>query len=67
MEKQPLEDVSPIKNDDFPASHVSFQGGILLVVQKSNLSNQLKIGESPIFSAAHVERVSTGYPQPFPI
>ena len=25
MENQPFEDVSPIKNGDFPASHVSFQ------------------------------------------
>ena len=28
MEKQPFEDVSPIKNGDFPASHVSFRGCI---------------------------------------
>ena len=27
MENQPFEDVAPIKHDDFPASHVSFQGG----------------------------------------
>ena len=26
IETQPFEDVSPIKNGDFPASHVSFQG-----------------------------------------
>ena len=27
MEKQPFEDVSPVKHDDLPASHVSFRGG----------------------------------------
>ena len=27
MGKQPVEDVSPNKNGDFPASHVSFRGG----------------------------------------
>ena len=26
MENQPFEDASPIKNGDFPASHVSFLG-----------------------------------------
>ena len=26
MENQPFEDVSPIKDGDFPASHVSFRG-----------------------------------------
>ena len=26
IEKQPVEDVSPIKNGDFPSSHVSFRG-----------------------------------------
>ena len=28
METQPFEDVSPTKNGDFPASHVSFRVGI---------------------------------------
>ena len=32
LEKQPrLEDVSPIENGDFPASHVKFSGGYILI------------------------------------
>ena len=30
LENPPFEDVSPIKNDDFPASHVSLFGGCIL-------------------------------------
>jgi len=26
VKKQPFEDVFPVKHDDFPASHASFQG-----------------------------------------
>ena len=29
LEKQPFEDVSPIKNGDFPPCDVSFLGGVL--------------------------------------
>ena len=38
IENQPFEDVSPIKNCDFPASHVSFRGSIRDHVLHSNFS-----------------------------
>ena len=31
MENQPFEDVSPTKNDDFPARHDSFWGCVLMI------------------------------------
>ncbi len=47
MEKQPFEDVSPIKNNrDFPASHVSELGGVLqtnfVLKQFKNHSNKIQ-------------------------
>ena len=42
MENQPFEDVSPIENGEFPASHVSFQGMLkgMMVYMISVLEDQ---------------------------
>ena len=39
MEKQPFEDLSPLKNVDFPASHVSFQGNAIVWIYVASISS----------------------------
>ena len=43
MEKQPFEDVSPMKNSDFPASHVSLLEGKRLSKDQRNTTEHLRI------------------------